>query len=459
MNTIKKVIIALIIIIIIIITAIAIIFFNKGENPISGDSMTVEESFNKVNKLAKIENKSEWLDVQNCLNQYSSYSDNLRLVNEAEKNGGNITEQNKEYYEKIKEQLIDITPIFVQEELKITKENSYEKIGIKDEVIRINNIYKSVQTYSTTAYEESSSIYAYLVEGVLINKNNYQKRDLRLILLIDYVNNTFSIIPNEYIELKNIDLSENANIQLYDEEEIEINNSNTFSPSTATNEEICQKYFVDFKSNLIYDIDFAYNCLDKEYREKRFGTFEGFQNFVKQNIKEINLSQFKQYLVDQHEDYTEYVCRDQYQNLYIFKETAPMEFTLTLDTYTLPNDVFTEEYNKSDENMKVMMNIDKWRQMLNNRDYNAAYNVLDETFKQNNFDSVEKFEEYMRNNLPLHYKIKFGDFSNQGQNYVQQITLSDITDDSQNLDETAVTKTIIMKIDENSEDFVMSFDI
>ena len=97
--------------------------------------------------------------------------------------------------------------------------------------------------------------------------------------------------------------------------------------------------------------------------------------------------------------------------------------------------------------------------MLNNRDYNAAYNVLDETFKQNNFGSMEKFEEYMREKLPLHYKIDFGKFSNQGQNYVQEITLTDITSEGTDLDSTTVTKTIIMKIDENSEDFVMSFDI
>jgi hypothetical protein len=97
---------------------------------------------------------------------------------------------------------------------------------------------------------------------------------------------------------------------------------------------------------------------------------------------------------------------DQYQKLYIFDETNPMEFTLKLDTYTVPTEKFTTTYKSSNEQDKVMMNIDKWVQMLNNRDYTSAYNVLDETYRNNTFGNEVRFESIMKEILPLHYEIE-----------------------------------------------------
>ena len=451
MNIIKKCILILIILIIVIIIILAVLINNKEES--NSNAITIEESFNKANKITKIENKNEWFNVQYCLNMYSRYSDNLRIA-EMELNDKNLNQQEKEYNERQKEQLVNIIPDFVIEKMNITQENIYEKIAIKEQEVRINSIYKSIQTVSKVAYEESTSINAYLVTGVLINKNDFTKQEFKIIVLIDNINNTFLIIPNQYIEEENINLSVNQNVQLYDEEQIEKNNYNTFIEKAVSTEDICRKYFADFKINLTYDIQFAYECLDKDYKEKRFGNFENFEKYIQDNSREINHAVFSSYMVNNYEDYTEYVCRDQYKNLYIFKETALMEFTLTLDTYTLPNEKFTTTYEISDNHMKVMMNIDKWIQMLNNRDYKAAYNVLDETFRQNNFGSVEKFEEYMRQNLPLHYDVKFTDFSDQGQNYVQDIELTDITKENTEV----LTKSIVMKLGEET-DFVMSFKI
>ena len=121
---------------------------------------------------------------------------------------------------------------------------------------------------------------------------------------------------------------------------------------------------------------------------------------------------------------------------------------------TIQTENFVTEYNNSDDQNKIMLNIDKWIQMLNNRDYKAAYEVLDETFRNNNFASEEKFEQYMREKFPLHYKLEFGEYSNESDIGMQKIILTDITEEDKN----EIQNTIIMQLKDNYE-FVMSFEI
>lgn len=451
MDKIKKWMIIIVILIIITIGIIVVLkmSFNKKEEE---NTVTIEESFQEVNKLQKIDNKSEWIQVQNCLNQYTKYSDDLQLVQEINETGEILEEREELYNKKIEKQLSHIIPEIVKEKLNITQENIYQKIGTKDEIIRISNIYKSVQTVSTIPFEETTSLYAYIVEGVLIKKEDSSKRDFKMVVLIDYVNNTFAILPSEYIELENIDLLRNQDIQLYDEEQIEKNNDNTISIESNIEEQMCQKYFVNYKLNIMYDMEFAFNCLDKEYRTKRFYNLDNFKSYVQQNREEINQSELRKYQVNNYGDYTEYVCADQYGNLYIFKEESIMDFTLKLDTYTIPTEKFIATYESKDEKSKVMMNTDKWVQMLNNRDYIAAYNVIDETYRNNTFGSQEEFENTMREKLPFHYEIEYSSFSEENGTYIQKINLIKIEDRS----DESIPMFITMQLKEDL-DFVMSF--
>ena len=134
--------------------------------------------------------------------------------------------------------------------------------------------------------------------------------------------------------------------------------------------------------------------------------------------------------------------------------TAVKEFTTKLDTYTIATNKFLDTYNDSKNEEKVNMNINKWFLMLNNRDYNSAYNVLDETFRNENFGNEENFEKYMKEMYPLHYKVTLKNFSEQSDVYTQDIIFSDITGE----DELENENTIIMQLKDNT-DFVMSFSV
>ena len=74
--------------------------------------------------------------------------------------------------------------------------------------------------------------------------------------------------------------------------------------------------------------------------------------------------------------------------------------------------------------------------------------------KNNNFDTIEKFEEYMKTNYPHRYDVQYYKFKEELGVYEQSIDL--IPKDNSNTEETSMN--IIMKLKENT-DFVMSFNI
>ena len=60
----------------------------------------------------------------------------------------------------------------------------------------------------------------------------------------------------------------------------------------------------------------------------------------------------------------------------------------------------------------------------------------------------------MREKLPLHYKVEFGEYSNETDIGMQKITFTDITGENLN----AIKTTIIMQLKDNYE-FVMSLEV
>lgn len=457
MDKIKKMIVILIIMAIIIVILMIIINHQDELKSESDIDISIEEVFDEANKIEKIDSKEDYFFIKECLNKYSTYSNDLLIVSQQENDGdiNEITSEiEKEYMEQMKEELMTVIPQFVKNEMNVNIDNAYQNVGIESGTIRINSVYTSLQTINEVAYEETTSIYAYVVDGVIIDENS--QKDFQVIILIDKISNTFLIIPENYIKLKKMNLEEGQNLLIYEEKEIQNNVYNVFSTNTHSEQDICVDYFNEYKFNLEKDNEFIYEILNSEYKEKRFKNIDGFKEYVQKNINELKQATITEYLVNYYSDYTEYVCKDQNENLYIFKEKGVRDFELLLDTYTITTEKFKQEYENANEQKKVMMNVDKWIQMLNNRDYTTAFNMLDETFRNNNFNGDENvFEEYMRNRYPLHYKASYGQFEKRLENiYSQQVFFKEIDEKAEA--ESSKEINIIMKLNENAE-FVMSF--
>lgn len=289
----------------------------------------------------------------------------------------------------------------------------------------------------------------YAVYGIMQNINGEEQEEAYFVVSVDKRNTSFCITPvnfEEYQDVNEIPLEGK-------DENIELNKNNYFSFSIMEENDIAQKYFTYYKSMMLENPETAYEMLEEEYRNKRFGSLDEFKNYVTKNEEEIESYLAKEYEVNVLEDATEYVCQDQYKHSYIFKVSAVMQFQVKLDTYTIESEETKQKYQMANERRKVEMNVDKWIQMLNHRDYKAAYQVLDESFKSKHFQDLNRFEEYMRSRFPLYYGITLSDFSNEAGVYIQKILMTDITAKMKN----PLHENIIMKL--TDEGFVMSFRI
>lgn len=440
MKKLKVIIIIFIIAILLIIGGI--ILFNKDNTEVPEEIAETEEITHagemerEQPSSDQVKDSESFFTVSSCVSQYLDFlNKNYEIYYGYDDNNNyaQITNPSEVILEVLSEKYI--------KEKNISKENLQTHIQLLEDKVTFIPLQMRMI--------ENSEIQKYLVYGMIQNLDNKYVGDVYLFVNLDGLNATFSIEP---IEKKYDNISD---IEYTNEEStINPNDFNEYVPVEIDSEYMCQQYFNLYKNMTLMKPELAYNFLDKDYRQKRFGDVSDYIKYLNENHEYLETLQLSQYLVNGYDEYTEYVCKDNDENLYIFNETALMEFTMKLDTYTILTDNFTNTYESANEQKKVMMNVDKWVQMLNARDYVAAYKVLNETFRNNNFGSEDKFATYMKEHYPLRYKIEYASFSEEGTAYVQHIKLKDIATkaiEGKELD-------IIMKLEQGT-DFVMSFSI
>lgn len=293
----------------------------------------------------------------------------------------------------------------------------------------------------------------YIYNGTIFSSEYKTIQDIDIILKVDYIEKTYSIIPDknfydEYINNKEqVDLKEKIG-------NITNKTYNVFEYTTTGNEYMARKYFNMYKQYMIYNPELAYTLLEEEYKQKRFGTLENFLAYVNEYKTDIISIELIEYKVMNKEDYTEYIGKDNVGNYYIFKEKEIMQYTVQLDSYTIESENFKSTYNEANTQNRVMLNIDKYIKMLNNRDYKNAYNLLDLTFRNNNYPTEQQFKNFCNEKLPSKYEVSFIEFIEQANVSMQKIELKDIVNRGNK-----INMTIIIKLEEDNTNFIMSFTI
>ncbi len=432
-----KILIISIIILILIIGVILMVFNNKNNN--------INENF--ANNVEVVSEKSEdnrsditttnYYIIQKCISQYLGIiNKNNPAYYRVNDNGENVKFVNEDY---IKGRIYDLLSENYINKNNITKNNVYSYV---------ENITENVNFCMLDAKViKNDNINQYIIYGFIESAENEFITNKYYIINLDENNNIFSVEPisKKYDNLNDISV---------DNVKIEKNENNKIPTVKINSETQCKNYLTEFKRMMLSNQEVAYEYLDKDYREKRFGNLNQFKNYINKNKDELKSLSVSEYLVNVYDDYTEFVCKDKSGIIYIFDAETPLKYTVKLDTYTIISDKYKSEYDSAETQKKVQMNIDKWVQMLNNRDYSSAYNLLDETFRNNTFGSQEKFEKYMNENYSLQYSITYNEYKEENDISIMSITLKDILGKN----ETTKDLKIIMQLN-NNYDFVMSFEI
>ena len=438
MDILKKSIIIVSILMIILISVL-IVLYVRSQN--QGTDYTNNSEFEQ--DVSHMELKSEFEEVENRNNYYA-------VKNIIGKYGYAIIDGGQESIYNM------LNPEYISQE-NISQDDVLEYVDVldKDDLTeyQVNNLEINVNIDQMYYKDLNTNTSSYYINGIFEYNVNSKQIEFCLLVNVDSNNSTFYIYPTSYVEEKYPSVE---SLSMYQNEidNIPKNSYNTFSFVNIEDGTIIRDYLNNYKNKIVRDISASYDMIEEEYKNIKFPTLEEYESYVNKNIQELLSISFSKYLVNKKENYTEYICVDSIGNYYIFRETAIMDYKVLLDNYTINTDEFIKEYDGSSDEEKVALNIKKIVQAMNVRDYKYIYDKLDETFRNNNWGSEEAFEQYMRENFPLHYDVEYTTYSSEGSTYVQQINLTDITGKT----EGTISLNIIMQLKDNYE-FVMSFSL
>lgn len=444
----KKWIIIISVIIVILITAIILLCLNNNDEHIqvTPEEGRVQERTDFTETIKQVSILDNFYIVKNCVTKFYTYYSNIYSQEESYKI---IDEETENYIKSVKQESAQAVYNMLSSEYKdlrnITQSNILEKLKEeKGTTVDINKMYVS---------EYDANIARYFVKGTLRDsKSNIS--NFYIMVEVDSSNKTFSIFLEDYINEKynEVKIGENLNIKF--NKQIEKNIYNIYERKVIDEDTYVSDMFDSYKSKLLFNAELAYSKLDENYRKEKFGNINNFKNYLKTNTAKIVTMSVEKYQKSKTDNYTQYVCVDQNENYYIFKETAVMDYTVILDTYTVDLPEFTEKYEVASEEDKVILNLQKCFEALNNKDYGYVYNKLDPTFKQNNFKNQGEFENYIKSNFFEINKAKSSNGKKKGDIYTFEVTITDKTEKNTK----TVKKTFVMKLKEGT-DFVMSFNI
>lgn len=282
---------------------------------------------------------------------------------------------------------------------------------------KINQYFKYIKEGNNTAVDEicENNIYyiqndvKYLIDSAFFTENEYQikyytkgtltiadgnftssEQSITMIMYVDCENETY--------KLQNISIEEFDNkLELNEDERANIiqNNYNEYEYEYINNMKRAELYIEDYKFNIRNYIEKAYDLLDEEYRNKRFGSIEEFVYYVSE--KYSKLTEIKVLTCERQEDEDEnvfYVVTDQFGNTFNIIINKFNDYKIRLDEYTL-----AVHYKNIDFSSKVENYTREFILMINTADYTNAYNLLEPNFKNKNFPTKQEFIDYLKENF------------------------------------------------------------
>lgn len=353
-----------------------------------------------------------------------------------------------------KEELTDDNPILtIDLELDELRNESMlialEKI-VTNENKDIDKFYAQKIYYNTIKFDEQSQYYIYGIYW----KNSYKEKHNIYItidmqeekMLYSYEQSTIDITFQQFLsEINKIDKTKiSTNINFDENKKV-----NYLEYNTATKIERYYDYYIYLVQ---YDAREAYELLDENYREKRFGNLENYLNYIKEYKNIIINDKLQKYTAKyfEDEDQYQYACLDINNKYFIINEKKLLDYSILLDEYTIDIPQFIEKYNYSDIQNKVALNIDKFIKGINDKNYNYSYSILADSFKQNKFPSINLFEQAVKNEFFENCSIEYSVFNEQGNNYVYSVVLRDTNSNN------TKNMIIVMKLGDET-DFEMSY--
>lgn len=259
-------------------------------------------------------------------NQYENIVSDISDINEAYE----VKSCTNKFYIFCKE-YIDSSPNSVFEMLddeyikkyNLTKNNFKKMLDIYDsDSIQIDKVYK---------IQEREKVALYIVQSTQLYKNNDITKEFNIVLKVDRNNNTFSVFLDNYIDdnnYNNLKLGDKVNISL---KSIEAKSNNTYDTSDRRTTDNVEDIFKEYTNNCIFYEKRAYSLIDEQCKKNKYSNFELFDRYVTDNIIDIVTMDLLSYEETQKDGYIEYKCTSNKGQVYIFKVTSYITYSVTIE--------------------------------------------------------------------------------------------------------------------------------
>ena len=322
---------------------------------------------------------------------------------------------------------------------QINKENMLTKIELLNE---------RVEFYPTEIVNISNgSVKTYKAKGVSQNIDGNNKKMGYFVVHITNDEKAFSIEPSEEEAYSNSIFESILNI--------EINDNNQFKNMQMSKHSTASEVFYAYKNITMAQPKNTYSKMTDEYKNKRFGSYEAYEKYVKDNYDFLSKIKPAKYLEEDAENENQYIIKDQYDNTYIFEIKTPLNYMVMLDTYTIELEKTKKQYEYMRNEKKAYLNVTKFFEMINNKDYKTALNYLDDSFKQSNkINSEQDLEGLVKNTFLPYNKLELLAEKKEDNEeiYYYRLKLADL------LGESSVTKEITVQVEQKEENnFTIQF--
>lgn len=108
---------------------------------------------------------------------------------------------------------------------------------------------------------------------------------------------------------------------------------NEYIATYISDEHMARIYLNEFVDMMFYDAEGAYNLLDEDYRLKKFGSFNNFQNYIN-SLSSTSFS-LDRYYKKESDGYIIFGVYDKNNNFFAFKTKGVMQYSVYLDDYTV----------------------------------------------------------------------------------------------------------------------------
>lgn len=277
-----------------------------------------------------------------------------------------------------------------------------EKI-INDNLESSQKFYIEDAYYQEIEVDVEAKIYIY---GRLFYNNYSNNKTMYIILNTNYDNMLYDekIEKDGITKTKYDSIIANLKEQTTTTKLSSYDSSKKFTLKNATDEDIITRYLEYYQNMVLYDTKDAYDLLNEDYKNKRFGSYNSFEEYVNDYNQTIENLTLEKYGMSYGETTTKYIAQDTKENYYTFECKSVLDFDIQLDNYTIEIDDYKAKYNALTDQQKAAICLSNVIQMINTKDYENLYKKVDETFRSKNFPTIDEFKNYI-NNRYYYYNI------------------------------------------------------